>query len=111
MAPIALMVIVGLSMIAVVSVASMIVTIVKTAMLAVAPMCDRKLSRFPFLWLLVLCNLLKNASRLIGCLTLLEEGNHLKRVSRHHLVQVGELVLVYLGLCKEYLFTLLLRCR
>jgi hypothetical protein len=73
--------------------------------------CDRKLSRFLFLRLLVLGGLLKNASRLVSCLTLLEEGNHLERVSRHRLVQVGELVLVRLGLRKEDLFTLLLRCR
>jgi hypothetical protein len=68
------------------------------------------LSHFPFLWLLVLGNLLKDTSRLVGCLTLLEEGNHLERVSRHRLVQVGELVLVRLGLHKEDFFTLLLRC-
>ncbi len=69
------------------------------------------MSRFPFLQLLVLGNLLKNASCLVGCLTLLEEGNHLERVSRHHLVQVGKLVLVCLGLHEKDLFTLLLRCR
>jgi hypothetical protein len=74
-------------------------------------MCNRKLSRFPFLWLLVLGNLLKNASRLVGCLTLLEEDNHLERVSRHRLVQISELVLMRLGLHEEDLFTLLLRCR
>jgi hypothetical protein len=72
--------------------------------------CDRKLSRFPFLWLLVLGNLLANASRFVGCLKLLEEGNHLEWVSRHHLVQVGKLVLVHLRLRKEDLFTPLL-CR
>ncbi len=71
-------------------------------------MCNRKLSRFPFLRLLVLGNLLKNASRLVGCLTLLEEGDHSEWVSRHRLVQIGKLVLVHLGLCKEDLFTLLL---
>ncbi len=71
-------------------------------------MCNRKLNCFPFLWLLVLGDLLENASHLVGCLTLLEEGNHLERVSRHHLVQVGKLVLVRLGLRKEDLFTLLL---
>jgi hypothetical protein len=65
----------------------------------------------PFLWLLpVLCNLLKNASHLVSHLTLLKERNHLERVGRHHLVQVGKLVLVRLRLCKEDLFTLLLRC-
>jgi hypothetical protein len=112
--PIVLMTIVGLSIIASALVALMIVTIVTTAMLMVAQfmaMCDRKLSRFPFLWLLVLGNLLENVSRLVGCLTLLKEGNHLEWVSGHRLVQVGKLVLVCLGLCEEDLFTLLLRCR
>jgi hypothetical protein len=92
----------------------MIVTIFTTAMFMVAQFtatCDRKLSHFPFLWLLVLGNLLKNTSRLVGCPTLLKEGNHLERVSRHRLVQVGKLVLVCLGLREEDLFTLLLRCR
>jgi hypothetical protein len=71
----------------------------------------RNMSRILFLRLfLVLGNLLKNASRLVGCLTLLKEGNHSERVGRHRLVQVGELVLVRLGLRKEDLFTLLL-CR
>ncbi len=112
--PIVLMTIVGSSIIAVTSVVLMIVAIVMTAMLMVAQFmatCDRKLSRFPFLWLLVLGNPLKNASRLVSCLTLLKEGNHLEQVSRHRLVQVGKLVLVCLGLCKEDLFTLLLHCR
>ncbi len=113
-APIVLMMIGGSLITAVTSVASMIVAMVTTAMLTVAQIvatCDRKLSHFPFLWLLVLGDLLKNASRLVGCLTLLKEGNHLERVSRHCLVQVGELVLVHLELHKENLFTLLLRCR
>ncbi len=74
-------------------------------------MCDRKLSCFPFHWLLVLGNLLKNASCLVGCMTLLKEGNHLERVSRYCLVQVGKLVLVRLRLRKKDLFTLLLRHR
>jgi hypothetical protein len=47
--------------------------------------------------------------RLVGCLTLLKEGNHSEWVGRHHLVQVGELVLVCLRLREEDLFTLLLR--
>jgi hypothetical protein len=69
------------------------------------------MSHFPFLWmLLVLRNLLKNASCLVGCLTLLKESNHSEWVGRHHLVQVGKLVLVHLRLRKEDLFTLLL-CR
>ncbi len=107
------MTIVGLLIIAVASVALMIVAIFTTAMLAVAQFmatCDRKLGRFPFLWLLVLGNLLENTSCLVGCLTLLEEGYHLERVSRHRLIQVGKLVLVRLGLREEDLSTLLL-CR
>jgi hypothetical protein len=60
------------------------------------------MSRFIFLWLLlVLGNLLENASRLVGCLTLLKESNHFVWVGRHCLVQVGELVLVRLRLRKE----------
>ncbi len=83
------MTIVGLLIITVASVASMIVMIFTTAMLTVAQfmaMCDRKLSLFLFLWLLVLGNLLKNSSRLVGYLTLLKESNHLDWVSRHCLV-------------------------
>ncbi len=68
------------------------------------------MSYFLFLWLLlVLGNLLENASRLVGCLTLLKESNHHERVGRHHLVQVGKLVLVHFRLRKEDLLTLLLR--
>jgi hypothetical protein len=68
------------------------------------------MSRTLFLWLfLVLGNLLENPSRLVGCLTLLKEGNHSERVGRHHLVQVSKLVLVHLRLREEDLFTLLLR--
>jgi hypothetical protein len=63
-----------------------------------------------FWLLLVLGNLLKNASRLVGCLTLLKESNHPEQVGRHRLVQVGKLVLVCLRLYKEDLFTLLLCC-
>jgi hypothetical protein len=65
------------------------------------------MSRTLFFWLLlVLGNLLKNASRLVGCLTLPKEGNHSEWVGRYRLVQVGELVLVHLSLRKEDLFTL-----
>ncbi len=68
------------------------------------------MSHFLFLWLLiVLGNLLKNASRLVGCLILLKESNHLEQVGRHCLVQVGKLVLVCLRLREEDLLTLLLR--
>ncbi len=68
------------------------------------------MSRTLFLRLLLFPgNLLKNTSRLVGCLTLLKEGNHSEWVGRYRLVQVGELVLVRLGLREEDLFTLLLR--
>jgi hypothetical protein len=70
------------------------------------------MSRFLFLWLLlILGDLIKNAGHLVGCLTLLKEGNHSEQVGRHQLIQVGKLVLVHLRLCKEDLFTLLLCCR
>ncbi len=72
--------------------------------------CGRNISCILFLWLLlVLGNLLENASCLVGCLTLLKKGNHSEQVGRHRLVQVGKLVLVRLRLRKEDLFTLLLR--
>ncbi len=71
--------------------------------------CGRNMSCTLFLWLLlVLGNLLKNASRLVSCLTLLKEGNHSEPVGRYRLVQVAKLVLVCLKLRKEDLFTLLL---
>jgi hypothetical protein len=88
-ASIILMTIVRSSIIVVMLVALMIVTIFTSTMLTVAQFmatCNRNLSRFPFLQLLVLGNLLKNASRLVGRLTLLKEGNYLERVSRYHLV-------------------------
>jgi hypothetical protein len=101
--------------VAIASVALMIVAIFPTAMLTVAQFtatCNRKMSRFLFLWLLlILGDLIKNASCLVGRLTLLKEGNHSEQVGRHRLIQVGKLVLVHLGLRKEDLFTLLLRCR
>jgi hypothetical protein len=108
------MTIFGLVILTFVSVALMVVVIFTTTVLSVARFvttCNRKLSRFPFLWLLlVLGNLLKNSSRLVGPLTLLKEGDHLERVGRHHLVQVCKLELICLGLRKEDLLTLLLCC-
>ncbi len=112
MASIILMTIVRLAIVAIAPVASMIVAILVATMLLVAQftaMHGRKMSRFLFLWLLlILGNLLKNASCLVGCLTLLEESDELERVSRHRLVQVHELELMRLGLHKEDLFTSLL---
>jgi hypothetical protein len=71
----------------------------------------RKMSHFLYLWLLlILGHLLENASCLVSSLTLLEECNELEWVNRHRLVQVCTLKFVCLGLRKEDLFTLLLRC-
>jgi hypothetical protein len=80
MASIVSMMIVRLVIVAIVLVALMIAGLVTTAMLTVARFMatrSRNMSRFLFLWLLLTFgNLIKNASRLISCLTLLEEGNH-----------------------------------
>jgi hypothetical protein len=113
MALIILMTIVRLAIIVIKSVALMVVAIFVATVLLVARFTatyGRNMSRTLFLWLLlVLGNHLENASHLVGCLTLLKEVNHSERVGRHHLVQVGELVLVCLRLGEEDLFTLLLR--
>jgi hypothetical protein len=115
MALIVFMTIGRLGIVAIALVALMVITVFVAPMLMVARLTathGRKMSRFPSLWLLlVLGNLLKNASRLVSRLTLLKENNHLEQVGRHHLVQVGKLVLVHLRLCGEDLLTLLLRCR
>ncbi len=107
-----LMMIVRSAIIAITLVASMIVTILVAMMLLVAQftaMCGGKMSHFLLFWLLfILADLLENASRFVGCLTLLEESDELEQVSGHHLVQVRELELMRLGLRKEDLFTLLL---
>ncbi len=111
---IVLMTMAGSAIVAIVSVTPMIVAIFVSTMLPVAQFTatrSRKMSHFLLFWLLlVLDNLLKNASRLVGCLTLLKESDKLDRVSRHRLVQVHELEMMCLGLRKEDLFTLLLRC-
>ncbi len=90
MASIVLMTIIWFGIIAVMLVALMTVAVVATAMLVVAQLmatCSRKMSRFLFLWLLlILGNLTKNASRLVGCLTLLKDSNHSERVGRYRLV-------------------------
>ncbi len=107
------MTIVELAIVIIASVTLMVIAVLVTAMMMVAQftaMRGRKMSHFPFLWLLlVLGNLLENASCLVGCSTLLKESNHPERVGRHRLVQVGEPVLVCLRLREEDLFTLFLR--
>jgi hypothetical protein len=78
MALIVLMMIVRLVIVAIALVALMVITVFVNTMLMVAWFTatrSKKMSRFPFLWLLlVLGNLLKNANRLVGHLTLLKEG-------------------------------------
>jgi hypothetical protein len=72
---------------------------------------DGKMSHLLLFWLLlVLDDLVKNASRFIGSLTLLEKGNKLKQVHGYRLVCLYELKLMCLGLHKEDLFALLLCC-
>jgi hypothetical protein len=72
---------------------------------------NRKVSRFLFLrLLLVLGNLFKSASHLVGCLTLLKESNHLEQAGRHCLLQECKVVLVHLGLREEDLLTRLMCC-
>jgi hypothetical protein len=106
------MTIVRLAIVAITLVALMIVSILVAMMLLVAiftAMRGGKMSRFLFFWLpLILGNLLVNASRFVGCLTLLNESDQLEQVSRHHLVQVGKLELMPLGLHEEDLFILFL---
>ncbi len=107
------MTIVGLLVVAIALVALVVATILVVMMLLVAQftaMHSGKMSHPLFFWLLfVLSDLLKNASRFVGRLTLLEESNELKQVSGHHLVRISKLKLMRLGLRKEDLFTPLLR--
>jgi hypothetical protein len=114
MASIVFMMIVRSAIVAIALVTLMVFAIFVTVMLMVAGFTathGRKMSHFLFLQLiLILGNLLKNARWLVGCLTLLKEGDELDQVSRHNLIQVRELVLVCLRLRKEDLFILLL-CR
>jgi hypothetical protein len=70
-----------------------------------------KMSCLLSFWLLfILGDLLKNASRFVGHLTLLKESDELEWVRVHRLVCIRKLELMHLGLPKEDLFTLLLRC-
>ncbi len=103
-----LMTIIGSLVIAIASVASIVVMILVATMLLVAWFTvthSGKLSRLHFFWLLfVLGDLLKNASRFVGHLTLF---NEFERVHGYCLVSFCKLM--HLGLCEEDLFTLLLR--
>ncbi len=88
------MTIVGSLVVVIALVASMIVALL-AMMLPVAGITAaraRKMSRLLLFWLLlVLGDLLKNAGRFIGSLTLLEKGNKPKRVHGHCLVCLREL--------------------
>ncbi len=109
MALIVLMMIIRLAIIAITSVTLMVIALFVATVLLVARFtatCCRKMSCTLFLWLLlVLGNLLKNSSHLVGCLPLLKEGNHSEWAGRYRLVQVVKLVLVHLRLREEDLFT------
>jgi hypothetical protein len=111
LASIVLMTIVVLLVITIMSVALMMVALLVTKLLVArvtaAPI--GKMSCLLLFWLLpVLGDLLKNASRFIGSLTLIKKGNALKWVCGHHLVCLRKLKLMRLGLRKEDLFALLL---
>jgi hypothetical protein len=75
------MMIIGSSVVVAASVALMIVTVLVAMMHQVARFtaaCDGKMSRLLLFWLLlVLGVLLKNNSRFVSCLTLLEKSNEL----------------------------------
>jgi hypothetical protein len=90
MALIISMTIIWSAIVMILSVASIVVAIFVATVLLVAQFmatCSRNMSLILFLWLLlVLGNLVKNASCLVGHLTLLKEGNHSEWVGRHHLV-------------------------
>ena len=98
--------IVRTAIVAITLVASMVVTIFVATVLLVAQFtttCSRNMSRTLFFWLLVvLGNLLKNTSRFVGCLTLLQKGIELERVCAHRLVCICKLKLMHLGLRKEF---------
>jgi hypothetical protein len=99
-----LMMIIGSSVVAFAFVASMIVAILATILPVawITAAHEGKMSRLLLFWLLLLLgNLLKNAGRFFGSLTLLEKGDKPKWVHGHHLVCVHELKLMHLGLRKE----------
>jgi hypothetical protein len=96
--------IVELLVVAIVLVALMVVAILVVTMLLVAQFMathGRKMSCFFFWLLFVLGDLLKNASRFVGRLTLVEEKGKFERVYGHRLVCIRELKLMRLGLRKE----------
>ena len=91
---IVLMTIVGLSVVAIALVALMIVTLLAMMLLVhqITAACDGKTSHLLLFWLLlVLSNLLKNASRFINSLTLLKKGDKPKQVRGHNLVCLHKL--------------------
>jgi hypothetical protein len=100
------------SVIAIASVALMVVAILATTLpvAQITAASDRKMSRLLLFRLLLLLDLFKNAGHFIGSLTLLEKDYELKRVHGHHFVCFCKLVLMHLGLRKEDLIALLLGC-
>jgi hypothetical protein len=86
MALIVSMTIVRLAIVTIILVSLMVIAVLVTAMMRdgqFMAMRGRKMSCFPFLWLLpVLGNILENASRLVSRLTQLKESNHSEQVGR-----------------------------
>ncbi len=68
------------------------------------------MSRLLLFWLLFLLELVKDAGRFIGSLTLLKNGYEPKRVHGHHSVCFPKLALMRLGLRKKDLLALFLHC-
>ncbi len=105
MASIVSMTVIRLAIIAITSVALMVIAIFVATVLLVAQFmatCGRNMSRTLFLTLLlVLGNLLENASCLVGCLTLLEEGNHLSGLVGTVLFKSANLFWCALGCTKK----------
>ncbi len=105
MASIILMRIIRSAVVAITLVASMVITISVATVLLVArftAMCCRNMSRTLFFWLLlVLGNLLENASRLVGRLTLLEEGIIRSRLAGTILFKSANLFWCTLGCTKK----------
>ncbi len=105
MASIVLMTIIRSAIIAIRSVALMVITIFVATVLLVAQFmatCSRNMSCTLFLWLLLVPgNLLENASRLVGRLTLLKEGNHSERVGGTVLFKLANLFWCTLGCAKK----------
>jgi hypothetical protein len=100
-----LMMMVRSAIVVIASVALTVIAVLVTSMMMVAPfmaMRSRKMSHLPFLWLhLVLGNLPENASRLVGCLTLLKKAIILSGLVGTVLFKLANLFWCALGYAKK----------